>query len=248
WASLGGGIGGVLLSFLILLFVSKKFVKPIEESDRRQKLFIADASQSLKDPVTVIGLNNDLAIMKNGESEEGTAISKQVGKLTKIITELNELAALEKVNEVPGEIFDFSSLVSLMVNEYAPKFEQAHKQLVFDNLQPGLEFKGDQEQFRHLFEVILDNAMKYSFDKAELNLTSQEGRIALTLKNEANYELPEGDLDLYFERFIRGEGLKEANIPGSGIGLSIARDIIKIYNGRISASGKDKVFTLKIEL
>ena len=66
YASIGVLSVGTLITFLVIYFLSKKIVKPIEESQKKQKRFISDASHELKTPITIISANNEILEMENG--------------------------------------------------------------------------------------------------------------------------------------------------------------------------------------
>lgn len=94
--SLGIGILSFILVLLILIFTSKRAVKPVAESYTKQKQFITDAGHELKTPLTVISANNELARLIYGDSEWFDSIDKQVAKMNTLVRNLISLAGWMK--------------------------------------------------------------------------------------------------------------------------------------------------------
>ena len=74
--SILGGLGGFLLTFLVVLLLSGRILKPVAESYSRQKRFITDAGHEIKTPLTIIGADTTLLEMEWGENEWLTDIQK----------------------------------------------------------------------------------------------------------------------------------------------------------------------------
>lgn len=83
----------------------------------------------------------------------------------------------------------------------------------------------------------MDNAVKYSDDNGKISLTlvgKGKNHAVLTVENTTN-GVPEGNLDVLFERFYRLDKSRSRKIGGSGIGLSVAKAIVEAHNGKITA-------------
>ena len=242
--SLIGSAVGLLVTGLIIVLISKIIFKPVEESDRKQKRFILEASRSLKTPVTVIGVNNDLLVMKNGVTDENKLINKEVNKLTKVVNDLNELADLDaKKDKLEGKEFNISNLLLFSIDSFKEQIEKKNIDLKTE-IEKDLNFTGDEEEIKKLFNVLLENSVKYCTNSIKIIMNRRENGILLIMQNPANYELEDGPLDLYLERFERGNTDQE----GNGIGLSVARGVTKLHKGRIYVSSENNVFTVKVEI
>ncbi|MBO4541363.1 MAG: HAMP domain-containing histidine kinase [Bacilli bacterium] len=248
WASLIGSGVGLVLSFLLLLPISKRLVKPVEESVRKQKRFIADASHELKTPLTVISANNEIIEIQNGESEETKTIAKQVGRLSDMVRNLNSLAKLQEMEEEAVRMgsFDLSLAANEIVSSYQKAFLSKNKKLEAE-IAPDLTYTGDEASIRQLLDIILDNARKYALSKANIRVLGSVNRILIEVENDAE-GLEDGPLDRVFERFYRSEAVRASGVDGSGIGLSMAKEIVMKHHGRISAKAESGQFKLKVEL
>lgn len=89
--------------------------------------------------------------------------------------------------------------------------------------------------------IFLDNAIKYSNEKGTitLNLKKQGKKKAISIKNTLDY-IEVGNHDILFERFYRADNSRNSESGGYGIGLSLAKSIINIHKGTVTALSRDK--------
>lgn len=231
--------------FVILLPISKLLVKPLENSIYRQKRFISDASHELKTPLSIISLNNDLEELERGESENTQNISKQISILNKMVKNLNELARMDEGREERYTTFDMSALAKDVLSSFEGVITQFGKTLTSE-IDDKIIFIGIEEKIRRLFSILLDNAVKYSKTFITFSLHIQNKKIVLIVRNDAD-DLPEGNLNMVFERFYRLVEARSSSVSGTGLGLSMAKEIVTAHKGKIEANAKDNVFEIKAE-
>jgi len=241
--SVVGGLLGVLISVLSLIFISRRLFKPLEEADRKQKRFIADVEKEFKVPLTVINANTEIMERENGESDYTVSINRQVKRMTGIIKELGSLAIFSDDELMPADIN-----VSNILGEALDSFEEKLKEKSISlnaHIDPDVMINGDDAEIKRVFNELIENIVKFAVSNADISLKSDGGRIQLIASNDADIsEISEAQE--VFDRFTR---LKNAeNIPGNGLGLSYVKDVVKSRNGRLSAEIKDGRFTVIISL
>lgn len=245
-ASCVGAAVGLVVTFLALLGISKVVVGPIEQSDRKQKRFIGDASYELKTPITVIDANRQLLEESVGPLPETQAIAKQVGHLTRLVQGLDTLLALEERPAPAMKEVDMTALVNEVAAPYVQRFVDQNKGLTL-SVAEGVTAKGDDIRLSDLVVICLDNALLYAVSQATVTLRREDERTTLSFVNDAT-GLTDGPLDSVFERFYRSEDVRAGGIDGAGVSLSVAKQIVDLHHGRVMASAKDGNFVLKIEL
>lgn len=242
------GIGLVLVLALVLFF-SRIVFRPVEESDRRQKQFITDASHELKTPLTIIDANTEVLEMIGEENEWTRSIRKQVSRLSAMVQQMVTLTRMDE--GLKGERTEFS--LSGAVTETAEPFEvlaETKGKKLLLQVQEGLTLRGDEQAVRQLVSILLDNAVKYSDEEGTIKLSvSAKGRkCVLAVENPAAGMEP-GNQDVLFERFYRRDVSRNSETGGSGIGLSIAKAITEAHSGKIHAQSEDgRQLTVTVEL
>lgn len=247
WTSLGVMGGGLIVAGITVPFLAKWMLNPLEESLAKQKRFISDASHELKTPLSIISANNEIEELERGESESTLNISRQVVRMSELIRSLNSMV---KLDEMSRDVELGSADLTEIANSVAASFQEvfASRGIEFDaKIEEGLLVQGNEEMLKKLLSILLDNAYKYSLTKARLSLHKAEQRIQLVCSNDAELE-KEGAMDEVFDRFYRSPNARAGEAEGSGIGLSIAKEIVDLHGGRIHAYSRNGEFIMEVSL
>ena len=241
---------GLFSVFLLLCFFSKLILRPVEESYRKQKQFLTDAGHELKTPLTIIDANTEVLEMEIGSSKWLDSTRNQVIRLTNMV---KQFTALAKMDEAQGLLqkarFSLSQVLNETVDLFIPVATSTHRTLQVSCAED-LYYVGDKEQFRQLFCLLLDNAIKYSTpdSRIELTLCKHGKHLCFTIFNECK-GIAKGSQDILFERFYRSDSSRNSSTGGSGIGLSIAHSIVENHKGSIHAESTDgKSLQIKVLL
>lgn len=183
--SVGVSLLGFLAVFMLVLFWSKKIFKPVAESYAKQKRFITDASHEIKTPLTIIDANTEVIEMVNGESEWTKNTRDQVKRLTALT---NQMVALSRLDENPEPKekakFDLSDVAYEVIDHFSSLSEVRGKKISAD-IEDGIKYVGDENSIRQLISILVDNAMKYAVESADISISlKRDGRkVKFVLKN-----------------------------------------------------------------
>ena len=238
--SCGISVLGLLAVLCLMLLFSKRIIKPVSESYKKQRRFITDAGHEIKTPLSIIDADVDVLEMDLGENEWLQDIQKQTGRLTELT---NSLICLSRMEEDPSRFQMIDFPVSDVVSETVQSFQalaKSQSKTFTSQIQPMLSLHGDEKAIRQLLSILLDNALKYCGAEGAVSLSLERlGRtIRLCVFNTAE-SVSQENLEHMFDRFYRADPSRSSKTGGYGIGLSIAEAIVAAHKGKITASSQD---------
>ncbi len=262
--------GAILIIFssvflwIIMRFLAKTSLRPVEKAWTQQKNFIADASHELKTPLTVILTNSgilkshpDASIAEQMQWIEST--HEEAAHMKELVEKLLLLAKTEDVSRKNMfENVNLSEISMQLALQYEPvAFERGA--LLYTDIDRDIYINGDSVALNQIIHILLDNAIKYSGEQGEVTLSLKKrhsyslrkstGYVYLTTRNTGT-PIPEEDLPHLFERFYRSDKARTSG-GGYGLGLSICKNLAELHNADISVSSDEHngtVFTVKFKL
>lgn len=233
------GTIGLIGVFLLILILSKAALLPIEESYKKQKAFITNASHDIKTPLTVINTEADLINMDYGKNEYADEIKQQVLKLNALTEKLVFLSKMEELENCPLTDFNVSALMNSVIKPYETIAK--NKNLNFTSqIEDDVIAVGNEELISKVFSLVLDNAVKYCSKNGNVSvtLTKSGKQCEVSVFNDVD-EIESGKHPEFFERFYRGDEARNSRKEGNGIGLSVAKAIMENHKGKIFAESKE---------
>lgn len=253
------GLGAAGLSIIIAHFLARRAVLPVKRNYERQRAFVADASHEMRTPLSVFS-----ASLEFFEAEEKDRLSEssketlrdlkdEVSEMNTLIDHLLALARADR-DTLASKKSDFplDQLTQSIIPYYSQKAGGAQKKFSFTLPAKTVFLNANPIEIRQLLTIFLDNALKYTqrHDLIALKIWTDEKKQQFCFSVEdSGVGIPEEDQKHIFERFYRVEKGRARQSGGSGLGLSIAHEIIKAYNGRIDLrSVPDKGTTFQVML
>lgn len=231
---------GLAAVLVLVVFFSQLVFRPVEESIRKQKQFITDASHELKTPLTIIDANTEVIEMEAGENQWTKSTRKQIQRLSGLVQQLVALNRLDENRDMDEKAeFSLSEAVLETVQPYeAPAWTGG--KVLEQQIEERLLLTGNERSVRQLVGILVDNAVKYTPEggKIRVALKKKGKKRCLEIFNDTE-EIPEGKLDVLFERFYRLDSSRNSATGGSGIGLSVAKAIVQAHKGKITAVSPD---------
>ncbi len=240
--SLVGLIAGLLVSFGALSAISRRLFRPLEETDRKQKRFLADVEQEFRAPLAAIRAETESLERRSGECDETLSIHRQVRHMTTLVRRLASLSPFDRA-KLRFSAVSLSDLCRAAGDDMAPRFAQKGLTLETD-VAPDITVSGDEALLRHAVRELLENARKFSRRRTVLSLRRQGDRVELSCRNDT--ELPRGSVEQVFDRFTRLPNAE--GIEGAGLGLAEVKEIAKVHNARLTAAVSDGAFTVTVHL
>ena len=211
-----------------------------EESNRIKSEFLTHASHELRTPLALIHGYSELLDNEIVSVESQSSITHMIyEQSTWLIAMVDELLDLHRIETRAGIGFEkykylFNDLIHEALAEFAiPKGRQAISLSLPPELK-NIELYVDKVKFKQVISYIIDNAYKYSSNEDSVSLYTSFNTANNALDIEISDEgigVAETDIPLIFERFYRVD--KSGNIPGMGLGLTNAKEIMMFLNGEI---------------
>lgn len=233
-----------LIVFVLLLFLSKRAIRPYVENLERQRQFVTDASHELKTPLAILSADMGLLEDSFGKNRWLESARSQISRLDRLIKNLVELARTEEgVQTSAVERFSVSEIAQASVDSFQPLAEADGKQMTAE-ITEDLFLQGVQENLFRLFSILLDNAVKYCDPGGTIHLTlSRRGRMVCIAVSNPCAGVDPAQLPRYFDRFYRADQSRTRATGGYGIGLSTAKAIVARHRGRIANRYADGVIS-----
>lgn len=217
----------------------------LKAHDENQKAFIMNASHELKTPLTVISSYARM-LERFGKTREDlldegiTAISEETARM-KYLTE--QFLSITKITDSDisqdMEYIPVAKVVKDVTNRLEKVF---NRRINVITPKENLHVLIYPPAFEQLLRIFLDNAHKYSQDDIDVNVSSSKEK-AIVAITDYGIGIPEEDIDNIFTRFYRVDKARSRASGGSGLGLSIAKEIAEKNNVDITVDSKLDVGT-----
>jgi signal transduction histidine kinase len=234
----------------------KRRAEALAQLDRAKTTFFSNISHELRTPITLLLSPIEEAIASDAipEPERGSlrVAHRNALRLLKLVNALLEFSRIEAGRvQTRYEPVDLAAAT----REHASAFELAMAQ-------GGLRFSVHTDEIgepvyvdRSMWETIVlnlvSNAFKFTHEgEVEVRLTRAARRVLLVVR-DTGVGIPEADLPRVFERFHRVEGTHGRSFEGTGIGLSLVHELVKLQGGTLgvkSAVGRGTTFTVELPL
>ncbi len=231
---------GAAAVLLLVCLLSKRVMRPVQESYDKQRRFITDAGHELRTPLTIIDADVSVQEMDTGSSEWLDDIKAQTSRLAGLT---NDLVYLSRMDEGGSRIqmidFPISDLAADIVGSYRERAQVEEKDLTAQ-ITPMLSCCGDEKAISKVVGILLDNALKYSSGRGNICLTlAKRGKyVELAVTNSVD-QVDEQTLQHMFDRFYRADSSRNSAKGGYGIGLSIVSAVAAAHRGKVTASAPD---------
>lgn len=251
----------IILSML-LIFFSLAIIYVGWRHDRQlrqlKEHFIGNVSHELKTPLSLIRMFSEMLVTGRvqGEAkrvEYTRVIHNESERMSRLINNLLDFSGLSRgVEQKHLERVNLGILVANAMEAYRYEAEKAGFRMAL-HVDPDIpDTLADPSAVTMALFNLLDNSIKYSGDRkeVEVRVTRGDGTLSLAVIDKG-LGIPHAEQEKIFDQFYRGSGSSVSGVRGSGIGLAITRYVARMHGGEISVKsepGAGSVFTLEIPI
>jgi signal transduction histidine kinase len=226
-------VGRLASTFNQMLSGLQDAYQKVEHTLQMQRDFVADVSHELRTPLTTLRGNLGLLNRKPPAptEEQADILSDLVEESDRLIRLVNDLLLLARADtgrslaQEPVEVQPVVDETARQVGLLDPDRQ------INQDIPPKLEIIGDRDAFKQVMVILLDNAIKHSDGKIDVQAQLDDTGVEILVRDYGDGIAPDV-LQHVFDRFYRGED--RAIVPGFGLGLPIARALVEGMGGEIT--------------
>lgn len=204
----------------------------IETADIASRRLVSDASHELRTPIAV--MRTELEVARRDPDASWTTVSANVlGEVDRLQTLVDDLLLVARMTERGGATFATFSLLDT-VRDVAGRRRNIDVPIGPD--QVDIEVFGDNDAVRSALDHVVANAARHAVDRIDVTIESlgspPDGSIAIHVDDDGP-GIPVGDRVRVLKRFERLDEARNRDAGGSGLGLSVAVDVMTAHGGRV---------------
>lgn len=223
-----------------------QMLERLNESYKNEREFTARAAHELRTPLTIINSQIDLFEEENMDEDEiknlVTMIKNESDRLSKLVTSLLDLSELRSVTR--NEKIELSSLIEEAIQDLS--FISDKKNINIENICQEIYIEGSDLLIYRVFYNLIENAIKYNNNNGFVKIYSKKNNdFAEIYVEDSGIGIANSEKENIFKAFYRIKANEEI---GSGLGLSLVKETIKLHRGKIKVLDKDKGSLIKVSL
>ena len=225
-----------------------------ELAEQRKNDLVVYLAHDLKTPLTsVIGYLN-LLRDENQISEElrEKYLSISIEKAERLEDLINEFFEITRFNlsniTLEYSRVNLTRMLEQLTYEFKPMLLEKDLECIL-NIAPDISVKCDVDKIQRVFDNLLRDAVNYSFDSGTINIVvvQNEEDISIKFTNQGN-TISKEKLERIFEQFYRLDTARNSRNGGAGLGLAIAKEIVELHGGIITARSENEEIEFEVIL
>ncbi len=225
------------------------------EAEQRKNDLIVYLAHDLKTPLTsVIGyltlLRDERQISPELQKKYLAVSLKKAERLEELINEFFEITRFNLTHlELEQSTVSLDIMLEQTAYEFQPVFAEKHLTCELKQESGPLKITCDPDKLQRVFDNLLRNAALYSYEDSVIIIRTrlEDPNVCIQVENQGA-TIPREKLNRIFEQFFRLDSARQSKSGGAGLGLAIAREIVRLHGGSIQAESfrERTVFTVKL--
>lgn len=251
------GISILLIIFVLIVFINyrrkqkdnklllaqkneiESISKRLHEADQAKLKIFTNISHELRTPLTLI-IAPLVRLFKKESNEsikqEYSLIIRNARKLQNLIDQLLDIAKIDKAAlSINPELHDLKEQVRIIASMFHSLAQEKNIDFKVTISHHDLVFEYDAKRMEQIINNLLSNAFKFTPQDGKISITvTREEEKAIIKINNTGIGITPDNIDKVFDRFFQSNDTRSWHIEGSGIGLSLAKELVELHHGEIS--------------
>jgi len=227
-------------------------------ADAARNMFVAQSTHELRAPLTNMKLYVEMALDEGQDNKEIltsslNVINQEIRRLDRMVADILSVSEIEAGSlKLKKDDVQLDKLFADMESDYAARAEEKQIKLSFNLPQKMPTIQADRDKLFLGLHNLVDNALKYTpaGGSVKVNVAIEKTRMVVDVC-DTGIGINETECEKVFEKFYRANDPRVAKATGSGLGLALARDVMRLHGGDItlhSQLNKGSTFTLTLPI
>ncbi len=212
----------------------------LQRQEGLRKQMVADIAHELRTPLSVMQVNLEAMAdeLLPASPEELDGLHLEVIRLSRLVEDLRLLSLADAGTlQLQTDPIDANALVEKAVRRMKPQAEARGVILGASLSTRPAPISGDEDKLQQVLANLISNALRFTPSGKRVQVSAQASRQYVTLQvSDEGPGIDPADLPDLFERFYKGDRSRSRNDSGSGLGLSIVKQLVELHGGQVSAS------------
>jgi signal transduction histidine kinase len=230
----------------------------LQELDLQKTEFVSFATHQLRSPLTAIKgyasliLGGDFGAISDEVKEAIERVYESSGTLSSVVDDYLNISRIELGSmKYDFKPLDLRKLTEEVIEELKPNTGKTGLSFSFEAAQGSYMVSADQDKFKQVIANLIDNSVKYTpHGSVHVALRKKDGKVVFSII-DTGIGISAKTIPKLFLKFSRADKANETNIKGTGLGLYVAKEIVKAHKGKIWAEsegeGKGSQFYIEID-
>ncbi|MGH1600342.1 sensor histidine kinase [Campylobacter majalis] len=223
--------------------VINEMLQTLQIKFQNEKQLTSDISHELKTPISVILSQAQYAIQHADTLDEAKqclqVIQKQSKKMAELTNQILQISKIENLTNIKMKRVCLSEILQSILND----FDKISNKKLITKIDPNIHINADITLLERAINNILDNALKFSRSKIEVNLKIDNNVAKLSIKDDGE-GIEKDEFDKIFNKFYQIETSRnKLQNSGNGLGLFMSAQIIRLHNAKITINSELKRYS-----
>ncbi|GAB4133568.1 MAG: hypothetical protein Fur0015_06800 [Ignavibacteriales bacterium] len=224
----------------------------LNDAEIVKQKYIMGVVHEIKSPIAAVKSLVEVILKKfvgpisNEVEEKLKRVNVRVDESLELINNILKISKLKLLEEAHFENFDLTALIKELAEEKSDLLQNKNINLrVSYDTKKEIICYAEKDLIRLALSNIISNSIKYMENNGNILIELEEDESSITLKViDDGIGISEKDTNKVFDQFYRGSNLNKLNTEGSGLGLSLVKEIISLHQGKISVESPSKISSI----